>query len=313
MNQQATDVTATVEYTTDKWFIDWVPWALWICVAGLAVVLHVDDRGGNGAALAAVYVALLSLAFAGWALTTLIARSGISFLLELPIHVLVFALVAVIIAAVAGSVGDTVGVVGRLKWSLLIKPPEAVFGWMLIDLGLAWVAFAVFRHFRPGRPILSLTPAGVSFHRFWLRGLFIPWQDILGVGPVELGGIPATNPNVIVVVVGTEFYERHIAPKRSVFEPPGTDYMFRPKGETMQVALNSAEVSVNPDDYLVPLEARWKAFRDRPRSTLQSRGSPGRRIVYGRWSIDGSRWQVIRFAAPFLGMSAVLVNAYGIR
>jgi len=312
MNEPATDVTSTVEYSTDKWFMDRVPWALWTCVADLVVVLHADDGGEDGAASAAVYLALLSVAFAGWALTTLIARSGVSFFVELPIHLLIFVLVAVIIVVVAGAIGDTAGLVGRLRWSMLINPPKVVFGWMLIYLGLAWTAFAVFRHFRPARPILSLTPAGLSFHRSWLKDLLIPWQDIHGVGPVELGGIPATNPNVIVVVVSKIFYERYIAPKRSFFAPPGTENMFRPKGEMMQMALTSAEVRVTPDDYRVPIEARWKAFQDRPRSTLPSIGLAGRHVVFGRWSIDGSWWQVIKFVAPLVGMIAVVLHARGI-
>lgn len=310
MTDPASDVTATVEYSTDKWFIDRVPWALWTCVAGLLVVLHVDDRGGHAAILAAVYLALLGIAFAGWALTTLIGKSGVSFVVDFPIDILIFSLVALIIAAIAGSVGDTAGVIGRMKWSMLVKPPEAVFGWMLIYLGMGWTAFAVFRHRRPARPMLSLTPAGVSFHKSWLRDLLIPWQDIHGVGPVELGGIPATNPKIIVVVVSQSFYEQHIAPKRSFFEPPGTDYMFRPKGEMMQMALSSAEVSVGPDDYRLPIEARWKAFREQPRSASPSDGAPARTIVLGRWSIDGSLWQAIPFLAPLLGMIAVVLNAY---
>ena len=312
MNEPATDVTATVEYSTDKWFMDRIPWALWTCVAGLVVALHADDRSGTGPVLAAIYLALLGVAFAGWALTVLIARSGVSFVAEFPVHLLIFSVVVLITAAIAGSVGNTAGLGGRLRWSMLLKPPDAVFGWMLIYLGMAWTAFAVFRHHRPARPILSLTPAGVFFHRSWLRDLHIPWQDIQGVGPVELGGFPATNPNVIVVVVSKNFYEQHIAPKRSFFEPPGTEYMFRPKDEMMQMAMTSAEVRVNPDDYRMPIEARWKAFRDQPRSTLQSNGSPGRRVVLGRWSIDGSPWQAIQFVAPLVGMIAVVLNARGI-
>lgn len=312
MSDPATDVTATVEYSTDKWFVDRVPWALWTCVAGLAVVLHAGDHVGTGALLATVYLALLGLAFAGWALTTLIARSGISAFLEFPIHLLIFCFVVVIIVAVAGSIGDTAGVSGRLQWSMLIKPPNVVFGWMLIYLGLAWTAFALIRHFRPARPVVSLTPAGVAYHRSWLRDLLIPWQDIQGVGPVALEGIPATNPNVIVVVITRNFYEQHIAPKRSFFEPPDTDFMFRPKGDMMQMALTSNEVRVSPDDYRVPIEARWKAFRDQPRSGLPSNSSPGPRFVFGRWSIDGSRWQAIRFVAPLIGMIAVVLSAYGI-
>lgn len=130
--------------------------------------------------------------------------------------------------------------------------------------------------------------------------------------PVELGGIPATNPNVIVVVVGKDFYEQHIAPRRSFFEPPGTEYMFRPKGEMMPMALNSAQVTVDPKDYRVPIETRWKAFRDQPRSAPQSGGPPGPRAVFGRWSIDGSRWQAIPFLAPLVGMIAVVLHARGV-
>ena len=98
MDQSAADVSQTVEYSMDKWLIDRVPWALWGCVAGLAIALHAESRGVNGAAVAVVYLALLGLAGAGFALTTLIERSGISFILELPIHLLIFIVVAFVIA-----------------------------------------------------------------------------------------------------------------------------------------------------------------------------------------------------------------------
>src|SRR5262245_41807526 len=107
------EVSGTVAYSMDKWLIDRVPWALWGCVAGLVVVLHAGSRGGNGAVLAFVYLALLGVAFAGFALATLIERSGISFIVEFPIHILIFVVVACIIGIVAvlvgGSLGDTVG------------------------------------------------------------------------------------------------------------------------------------------------------------------------------------------------------------
>jgi hypothetical protein len=78
--------------------------------------------------------------------------------------------------------------------------------------------------------------------------------------------------------------------------------MFQPKGEMMQVVLNSADMTVKPEDFLGPAEARWKAFRDQPGSPSQHGGT----IVYGRWSIDGSRWQAVRFLAPLVGMVVVL-------
>ena len=56
MIKSVADVSVTVEYSMDKWLMDRVPWALWFCLAGLAVILHTDSRGVNGAALAGVYL-----------------------------------------------------------------------------------------------------------------------------------------------------------------------------------------------------------------------------------------------------------------
>lgn len=102
------------------------------------------------------------------------------------------------------------------------------------------------------------------------------------MGPLDISdtqGPGSTNPHVTVVVV-KDFYERHIAPKRSFFEPPGTDSMFRPSGALMQMALNSTEVA-----------------------------RPGERIVYGRWSFDGTWWQVFEFIVPLVAMVAIVLFA----
>jgi hypothetical protein len=93
--------------------------------------------------------------------------------------------------------------------------------------------------------------------------------------------------------------------------------MFEPKGELMQMVLTCTDVAVDPEDYLGPVDARWKAFRDRPRSAPdpsgQSVGSPPPSIVYGRWSIDGSLLQAISFLAPLVGMAAVVLHASALR
>ncbi len=318
MSEPAADVSGTVAYSMDKWLIDRIPWALWGCVAGLVIVVHTSSRGGAGAAVAFVYLALLGLAFAGWALTTLVARSGISFLVEFPTYLLIAFVVAFVIAGVSGSVGAT-RAYGQLWWSNLVDPPTNVLGWMLIYLGIGWIAFALVRHVYPARPIVMLSPAGVAFHRSWLRDLLIPWQEVHGVGPLDIsdtGLAGATNPNLIAVVVPQDFYERHIAPKRSFFEPPGTEFMFRSKGQMMQMVLSSSEVAVAPKDYRGPIEARWKAFRDRPRpapeTAHQSGSPPGPSVVYGRWTFDGTWRQAIPFLAPLVAMAAVGLHASGI-
>lgn len=313
MSTPAADLSETVAYSMDKWLINRIPWALWSCVAGLVVVLHADSSGGNGAVLAFVYLALLGVAFAGFAAMALIDRSGISFIVQLPSHILVFVVVAfiigIVVAVFGGSLGSTVGTVGATRWSMLVDPPANVFGWMLIYLGIGWIAVAVFRHFRPARPLLMLTPAGILFHRSWLPELFIPWQDIHGVGPFDPGGRIATNTRAITVLVTKNFYEQQIAPKRSFFAPPGSEYMFQPEGEMMQMVLNSAQATVDIADYRVPIELRWKAFLDQPRRTPQSASALTTGVVYGRWSFTGSWGQVIQFLAPLLAMVAVVLHA----
>jgi hypothetical protein len=238
----------------------------------------------------------------------------LSFLPDLLIGVLVFVVVAVVIAAVslmAGGWGGSSGYVGitrSLFWSHLVNPSLNVFGWMSIYLGSGWTAFSLYRHFFADRAVVSLSPAGIRFHRPWLNGLFIPWQEVRGVGHQEAvgsAGLPFTTPNA-AVVVGQDFYERHIAPKRSFFAPPGSEAMFWPKGEMMQVVLNSADMTVKPEDFLGPVEARWKAFRDRSEASSQHDGS-GTSIVYGRWSINGSAWQIVWFLAPLIGMAVVML------
>lgn len=119
----------------------------------------------------------------------------------------------------------------------------------------------------------------------------------------SISGAPFVTPHSAAVMVGQEFYERHIASKRSFFAPPGAEAMFWPKGEMMQVVLNSADMTVKPENFLVPAEARWKAFQDQPGSSSQHGGT----IVYGRWSIDGSRWQAVQFLAPLVGVAVVML------
>jgi len=312
MSEPSADVSATVEYTMDKWRMDRLPWAMWACVAGLAIALHAESRGQSGAALAAVYLALLGLAFAGYALTTLIGRSGLPLLLELLIGVLVLVVVSGVIGVISVLVGGPsgrssyVGAAGSLYWSHLVNPSLNVFGWMLLYLGLGWIAFSAYRHFYADRAVVSMSAAGIRFHRPWLKGLFIPWHEVRGVGHLVvpgISGVPFVSPYAAAVTVGQDFYEQHIASKRSFFAPPGSEAMFQPKGEMMQVVLNSADMTVKPEDFLGPAEARWKAFRDQPGSSSRNCST----IVYGRWSINGSARQAVWFLAPLIGIAVVML------
>ncbi|MCK1737665.1 hypothetical protein IVA79_27720 [Bradyrhizobium sp. 138] len=312
MSEASADVSATVEYTMDKWRMDRVPWAMWACVAGLAIALHAESRGQNGAVLAVIYLALLGLAFAGYAVATLIGRSGLPLLLELLIGLLVLIVVSGVIGVISVLAGGPsgrssyVGAMRSLYWSHLVNPSPNVFGWMLLYLGFGWIVLSAYRHFYADRAVISMSAAGIRFHRPWLKGLFIPWQEVRGVGYLVvpgISGVPFVSPYAAAVTVGQDCYEQHIAPKRSFFAPPGAEAMFQPKGELMQVVLNGADMTVKPEDFLEPANARWKAFRDQPGSSSQRGGT----VVYGRWSIDGSRWQTVQFLAPLVGLAVVML------
>ena len=143
MTQSAADLSTAVHYSTDRWQMDRVPWAMWFCVAGLAICLHTESRGVPGAALALVYLALLALAFAGWAGTSLIERSGYPWYVVVPLVIVIVVVVAGFISLFGSSRGYPA--YGRLWWSQLVHPPLNVFGWMLLYLGGGWIAFALLR------------------------------------------------------------------------------------------------------------------------------------------------------------------------
>ncbi len=311
MTTSAAEISATVDYSVDKWWMNRLPLGLWFCTGGLAICLHAESDGANDALLAFVYLVLLGLAFAGWAATSLIERSAYPFYVVLPLTFLIAVLVVYVIAQF-GKVGGYRGP-GSLWWSNLINPPFRVFGWMLLYLGTSGIAFVLFRHFYPARPVIRLSPAGIAFHRNWLRDLFIPWQDVKGVGPLEWpnpGGGSTIYPHAAAITVTREFYESHIAPKRSILSPPGSERMFVPNGPLMQMVLNSPELVVAPKDIRVPIEARWKEFRERPAAAVAP--NTGTSMVFGRWSMDGSWWQVSMLVLPILVAVAVVVQAAGI-
>jgi hypothetical protein len=308
MDGSATDVSRTVEYSVDKWFMNRVPGALLFCLVGLAIILYSDSGGRNGAAQAFLYLALLGLVFTVVAVATLLEKW---FERSAPFvaAILLICIVVAVVALISGSPSV------RRPWStVVVDPPTHVFGWMLVYLGTGWITYALVRHFYPARPILMLSPAGVSYHRHWLRDVRIPWQQVQRVGNLEIenaSNAASIFPHVTVVVVTQAFYEREVAPKRGFLMPPGSELMFRPKGETMQIVLNNTELVVDPGDFREPAEARWKAFRHQP-APAGSGGLSATGIVYGRWSIDGSWWQAIQFVAPLVGMVAVVLHASGI-
>lgn len=302
VSARATDVLQTVEYRRDKWNMERVPVALLLCLGGLAFVAYVDPSPPSYGVLllfAVLLVAGIIKALLGYLLDRIIDR--------LPAFLIGALLVLGLIALLAW------GNPGRRPRLLESADgiPVSTIGWVLVLLGLCWIAFALYRRLIPAMPILLLSPGGIAYHTSWLKGLLIPWHEIQGVDSLEhtgASGFPQRHEDVTVVLVSMAFYEQCILPKRSFLSDHTWNLVFRPKGVSMQMVLHYGLFSIDPKHIRAPVEERWQAFRGAPASAPSVTGpGPDARQIYGVWSIDGSLWQAITFLVPLIAIAAILV------
>ncbi|CAN0432443.1 unnamed protein product, partial [Phaeothamnion confervicola] len=194
--------------------------------------------------------------------------------------------------------------------------PMGTLGWMFLFLTLGFIAFGLFRHFRPARPMVTLSPAGLLFNISWLKNLLIPWYEVEHVGTLEHvwpSGVVLRHVHNPDVVVSQEFYERHILPRRTFLSGNLWTGMFQQKGaQQMQILLPYPWFSIDMNDMLAPVDARWKAFREQPPDAAPPAAvEPALR--YGVWSRqDLTPWRALLFAVPLAGILALLAHFAGL-
>lgn len=305
MDASAADVLQPVVYRRDKWMMNRVPFALFFIGAGLFLTLFVDPRPATGPRVLFAFVALMAIT--GALVTAYMLydymHEGRNFVLRVLAGVGAFFLGLFLLFA------------GVIRYGGMWRGPDLGaynMGWLMIIGGTGWIAAAVFRHVRPPRPVLALSPAGLAYHGPLIKDLLIPWGEIEGVGGLEaigMNGHPFRDDNVPVVTVSREFFEQHIAPQRSVMRGPRSswDGMFFAKGASMQMVLHPLFFSVKPKDIREPIAARWKAFREGSPSAQPS-AMPVREL--GKWSL--TRWQAIAWGVPLIGIAAVLLHSMGV-
>ena len=300
----AGDIFQTVEYSRDQWNMERVPRALLACMAGLFFVVYVDPQPA-GTGILRAFIVLVVVSVIG-----LLAHFLLEQLFE-GTPIVKFAAGAIIVIALTALFWNSPGDVFRSRRTSGI--PGAVLGWIFVIGGLGWIAFALYRHFSPARPILTLSPEGISYCTPGLN-LVIPWHEIQAVAALERGGGPGVIPNrfddTTVVLISPEFYERNILPRRTLLAGSGWDEMFIPKGASMQMVLHFGLFSIPPKDIREPIDRRWKAFRTE--RSFDPGAIPADRRVYGAWSIDGSLWQATKFLVPLIGIVAILVDSTGV-
>ncbi len=290
-----------------------VPLALLLCLAGMALVIHVSP-GLPHPAILVIFSAMLAawlLGQLGFALVSEGLAAGSPWL---AIGFAVLAVLGFFALHVLASVlpgwhhpGDVIDYRGRPD------PPANILGWMIIFSTTGWTAFALYRHFIPAAPLLRLTTAGVSYRAAGLKDLLIPWHEIEEVDGFELTGptgYPLRRENLTTVLVARRFYEAHILPKRGTFGAPGWDRLFLARGASVQIMLPYEWFCIEPKQMREPVEARWTAFRKASPAAQSDAGLGSKTpLVYGAWSIDGSLWQTLTFLGPLTAIVALLASA----
>jgi hypothetical protein len=306
MDASAADVFQTVEYRRGKWMMNRVPFALLFIGAGLFLALFVDPKPAAGPRILFAFVALMVITGALVASYMLLdyLYEGRNFILRVLAGVGAFFLGVFLLLAGVVRVGGV--------WR---GPDLGAYnmGWLMIIAGAGWTAAAVFRHVRPPRPVLALSPVGLAYHGPLIKNLLIPWIEVEGVGGTEqigINGLPFRADDLPAVLVSKAFYEQHIAPQRSVMRGPRAswDAMFIEKGNSMQIVLHPLFFSVKPKDIRAPVEARWKAFRNGLPAAAQPGVMPVREL--GKWSL--TPWQAIAWGLPLLAIAAILLKSMGV-
>jgi hypothetical protein len=145
-----------------------------------------------------------------------------------------------------------------------------VFDWFMtiaaIALGGFMTAYAVYRIFVPGKPLVVISRAGVRLHIEWVKDIHIPWHEVRGVDTINIStrhrGHDIHYLGVTVFLVSRSFYDRCIHIDSWVLRGPGWEAMFIPKGDTVQVALHHEILPATAAELRTAVEVRWRAFRD---------------------------------------------------
>lgn len=150
---------------------------------------------------------------------------------------------------------------------------------LALALGLGVIVVALRARYRPGKPVFTLSPAGIQ-HR-WVRQVLIPWHEVQAVeradivtrlfNPVWLFSSGSTlmyrralHADVTVIVVSRRFYDAMLHVKSFWLRGPGWNGNFIPHGDTVQVALHHELVAADRQQLRRAVTRRWLAFRDRP-------------------------------------------------
>jgi hypothetical protein len=204
---------------------------------------------------------------------------------------------------------------------------------LALALGLGVIVVALRARYRPGKPVFTLSPAGIQ-HR-WVRQVLIPWHEVQAVeradivtrlfNPVWLFSSGSTlmyrralHADVTVIVVSRRFYDAMLHVKSFWLRGPGWNGNFIPHGDTVQVALHHELVAADRQQLRQAVTRRWLAFRDRPAGKaigIVPGGSPRRPAQVVAMGDDPQTlplFQRLQIAVLLAGIAAAGANLAGL-
>lgn len=307
-----TDVYRTIEYGRERYWMNRIPAALLGCAVGLFMIATNPEPPGL---LPLVVLGALLVVGAALAIARLAMEQAI-FNLK-PAWAIGFLLALVLALGVAAYFG----VLPRHRRTSISS--FGPLGWMIVFFSLGFIAYALWKHLHPDRPLMALSPAGLMLDVSWLKGLLIPWHEIERVGQLEHilpGGSISRHPEIAAVTISQDFYEHHILPKRTFMSGKFWSAIFHPrdrredapKGTPMQMLLPYPWFSIPLKDIQEPVEARWKFFREQPADAApQASDAPPLRM--SAWSARTTTpWRKVLLAAPTAGILLMLAHFGGL-
>ncbi len=207
---------------------------------------------------------------------------------------------------------------------------------LALATGIGVITVALRARRAPGKPLFTLSPAGIHYRIPWVKQVLIPWHEVQAVEAANIV-TRLLNPNwfiargptlhksvlhsdVTVIVVSRQFYETVLHVNSFWLRGPGWNGSFIPDRETVKVALHHELVAAERQQLRQAVTRRWLAFRGRAAMGQGAQSVPvqapsGVRpesVAMGDDPRTLSLWQVVQISVLSVGIAACLANIAGL-
>lgn len=141
-----------------------------------------------------------------------------------------------------------------------------VWGWLTIAVGIGWMFFVLGRITQPGKPVVQMSPDGLTLRGPRGRAILVPWSEIRAITAVDYSYLPQRSPfkrtlrDVTVLTLTPGLHREHFE-SFAIPDRPEWGSFFVPRFAEAQLAFNHQFLAVPPRELRAALMHRWHAFR----------------------------------------------------